>query len=742
MFQQRVGIVVVVLVAALGLLAIRLIELQVVNADEYRKQAADALLLQPETLPFVRGAILDRNGRVLASDEPGWQITVDYGALRTVMPQGRDSGYIDARARKLGRSGRFGQGLTEAQIEEKLLAEINQAWSRLAAFSGKPEWEVRDEARQICDRVQRIHDLVARRRGFDAPVEEEVIPHPLITGLDDQQQVAARERFADQPWIHIESVTQRHYWEAECLAHVLGRTAAVDAELIDRDPFANDDLRRYKGNETAGRTGIEHAAEARLRGKRGKFHENLKGEVLEDVPPEPGQDVRLTISYDLQERLYRLLESQVPRYQFTNGGAIVVLDVATRDVLALVSYPSYDPNLFNQVYTHLQRDTERMPLRFRSVSNQYNPGSIIKPLTCLAGLANGVIDLHSTYDCTGYLFPENPSAGASKCWAISGSEQRMAHGPVDVAAALQGSCNVFMYHVGAELGVERLCDSFQWVGLGESTGIGLPMHEVWGINPRTEFLESIGQPPTTASPRSFAIGQSELMVTPIQAANLFATYAEGLYRQVHLYDDCVERFASKLPISAAAWDEIHRGLYGVVNHPEGTAYKYARFTNDRYALCGKTGSATTKPIPTSFRIAYNDPELGPTFTVLPAGDRNQAIEVFKDLHPGAKVDSNNVTVQDEWPRSMPPGGGRHAHAWFGGYLQPLDARGEPDFTRPAPLAFAVLAEFGGSGGRVSGPIAAEVAQVLVDYLEAGTKPEAGIEPRLTEPWHTSANQQD
>ncbi|MHC4066884.1 MAG: penicillin-binding transpeptidase domain-containing protein, partial [Planctomycetota bacterium] len=608
--------------------------------------------------------------------------------------------------------------------------EIAGMWRRLARFSGEPEAEVYARAAQVCDRVSRIRNATAQRHGYDQPVREERQAHAIVRHLDDQQQIAARADFGRYPWIKIEPSNRRVYHQAECLAHVLGRTGAVDAQQIENDPYADDDLRRYLANDTVGLSGAEFAAEDLLRGRRGRFRQSRSGEVLEDVPAQNGREAHLTLRYDLQQRLYSLLGSELPRLPYSPGGSIVVLDVGSRDVLALVSYPAYDPNRFGDMYDALRRDTVGMPLRFRAVSNRYAPGSIVKPLTCLAGLTSGAIGLSAKTECSGYLFPDNPEAGASKCWQIAGTGQRKAHGAINVVEALEGSCNVFMYNVGTAVGAEYLCNFFDMVGFGRPSGIGL-REEAWGTNPTPEWINEVkGRGVVPADGRLFAIGQGLAEVTPIQAANLMATYAAEVYKPVRLIQDGPGDDELHLPVSVEHWRAIHEGLYAVVNSPAGTAYKHARFADDRYALCGKTGTATTHRRPISFKITYRAKDGSLAFTILPAGDRKQAIADFERLHPEATYDPRQVTFEARWPRVPSPEGKGHANSWFAGYFRRLDSAGRPMFDVTPRIAFAVLVEFGGSGGRTSGPIAQQVARILRETLGDELDPGAPAqEPR-------------
>ena len=527
----------------------RLVQLQVVRGAEYRRQVAELTRSAPKPIPFVRGRILDRLGHVLASDEPCWEIRVDYSVLAL------EKEHVASWVSYCKRKHRYPDVSSDAQIESALRQELEWMWQELADFergmeeqnaaaggelyvsAGAPTVaELKARAAEIVARVQRVRKAVERRRGFDAEVAEERVAHALVTRLDAAQQIAAREAFAVYPWVQVEDASYRHLhgW-AEPYAHILGRLGRVDARDVADDPYADDPFAHYEAQELIGRTGVERAAERRLRGRRGQLTTDFEGNLLPDVPPIPaedGQDVTLTLRCDLQEELYLTLGQAVARNPWPSGGTIVVLDVPTREVLALVSYPSFDPAQFNRRYEYWRDATETLPLLFRAVATRYPPGSIIKPLVCLAGLQRGVITLETREECTGYLFPDVHDKW--RCWQIAGTDQRKAHGSVNVVEALTGSCNVFMYRLGERLGIDALCAAFDMVGVGQYSGIGLK-EEVRGINPTPTFLMvEKSTPVNRAHSRLFAIGQGELSMTPVQVANLVAAYANGKLRPLTL----------------------------------------------------------------------------------------------------------------------------------------------------------------------------------------------------------------
>lgn len=710
--------------AVIAGILIRLGELQILRADYYRDRAEQVLRSRPRSLPFIRGAIRDRFGRILVRDEPSWHVTLPFDVIAADATS--EPAAIRTAARRWLRG--IAPGQPPEQVDALFLSRLDDMWRDLALLldpaSPQNAETLRAVAREVHERVSRVRATVARRRGFDAPVAEEQDVHTIIPELDADLQIQAREALRPYPWLSVEPTSRRrNVGDAEPIAHLLGRTGRVSAADMENDVHADDPFACYLPDENVGASGVEWLAESILRGRRGRVTLDRDGNPItaEEVEAQNGDDVALTLHGELQRRLYDLLADTVAEVPQASGGAIVVLEVATREALALVSYPSFDPARFDDNYAALRDDTERLPLRFRAVSSRYAPGSIVKPLVALAGLTAGVITPDSREECTGYLFPEQTNSW--RCWEIHGTHQRMAHGPVNLVEALRGSCNIYMYKLGQRLGTDRLCSAFDMVGVGRSSGIGLREENV-GVNPTAEWmLAHKSTHPTAASARLFAIGQAEVSMTPVQVANLMATYASGRYRPATLLHAKTSNPQWTLPGSQRDWRAIREAMFDVVNHPDGTATDFAKWENDRYALMGKTGSATAKRWPTSYRVPFVDAQGREAVAIVKAGASSEAVERFARENPEATFDPDAVTVESRWPRNPPPDGREYAHAWFGGILQEIDSHGAPRWSAEPRVAFAVLVEFGGSGGRVSGPLARRVAETLVDVLGQELRPD-------------------
>jgi len=685
-FRRRVLILLCGFAALGALVVLRLVQLQVVQADQYRQEVEAWLTRPPEYLPALRGRILDRNGKVLAEDVPSWQVEAHYGAMAG------DRRYIRRLARIRLKQGLYPPGTDLKTAEELLRQDIAESWQRLAELAGKPTWQILQTISAVLERIEVIRKRVSAYAGIEMEVAEQRQFHPVLSDLDYETACAVRLKLADCPWLRVSAGTTRHYLDDPAFVHLLGKLGEVSAELLKADPHAGDELLALRPGEKVGVSGVEWLAQQMLRGRRGKIVRDRDGNEIERIDPVNGLDVRLTIDADLQRWVYQRLGQEVRTNPTASGAAAVVLDVRTRQVLALVSWPGYTREEFRKNYNELANDPVRMPLLFRAVAGRYPPGSIVKPVTLIAGLATGVVRPDEIIVCNGRLF-----AGVNRwrCWTVW--RGLPPHGPQNAVEGLMHSCNIYFFTVGQRLGVARLTQWFDMFGLGRPAGTGLK-EEAAGVLPSPAWLrEARGRWPTTADARNYAIGQGEILITPIQAANIAATLATGTYQPVTLLrnESSDDRPKWQLPGTPDQWQTVREGLYRVVNDPSGTAYRYAR--SRRVAICGKTGTAQASPRVTSWLYEVELPDgkrLSLEFPTSAAARRALA------SMPAAKVISRKP--YRFWP-FRPDGQRSPTHAWFIAYA-PAES---PE------IAVAVLIEYGGSGGRVAGPVAKDIVEHIL-----------------------------
>jgi len=464
------------------------------------------------------------------------------------------------------------------------------------------------------------------------------------------------------PGVDIRADLTRHYPFGASTAQVIGYVGAVD----ERD-LRNGAAGIYAGITEAGRNGVERSYEAELRGVTGyeQVEVNAQGRtirVLETHPPTAGQNLYLSLDIRLQQAAEAILAGR--------RGAIVAIAPDSGEILAMVSQPSFDANLFvggisSEDYRALNTDPGR-PLFNRAILGQYPPGSTVKPLLGVADLASGQPLGGSGVYCPGYVKLPNIER-RYRDWKRGG------HGQTNLRRAIAESCDVYFYQLGLELGIDRLHDALTAFGFGRTTGVDLP-GERSGLVPSKAWKQRVRKQSWYIGETLVnAIGQGYNLATPLQLAQAAATLARRGQvlqpRMVRAREDTVSGQYFPLaptpgtPVpfgTPAQWETVIDAMHDVVQTPGGTAYGSGR--SAPYAYAGKTGTAQ----------------------VYGLGSEEEYVEENVALH-----------LRD--------------HALFLGFAPQHD---------PA-IAVGVVVEHGGSGGHTAAPIA---RQVLDAYLLQEAEP--------------------
>jgi len=379
------------------------------------------------------------------------------------------------------------------------------------------------------------------------------------------------------PEFEVEVQHLRLYRHREQTAHLLGYLG----EATEKEIAASDGL--YEPGDLVGKKGIEQTYDRILRGKDGEraVVVDSRGRLLDDYGRReavPGRNLKLTIDLDLQQEAARWLTGP------EKVGSIVAMDPRNGEVLALVSSPSFNPNLFAR---RLQKkDWEALiedpnhPLQNRAIQNTYSPGSTFKIVMATAGLTEGLVNEHTSTSCGG---------GASfygryfRCWRKGG------HGTLNARGALKNSCDVYFYSLGQRMGIERIAQFSRLLGLGSLTGIDIE-GEKRGLVPDPEWaLKVRGMKWYPGETISVSIGQGPVLMTPLQMAEMTAIVANGGYKVIpHLIKDAEMPEPERVALDENAIRIVHEGLWAVVNEPGGTAYNSARVPGAEMA--GKTGT--------------------------------------------------------------------------------------------------------------------------------------------------------
>jgi penicillin-binding protein 2 len=531
--ESRVRLVAALVLLIFGGFIVRLFHLQVVEGDALRQRSQKNSIRHVE-LDAPRGEVLDREGRVIATWRPSRALRVIPNDL------GDRTRTFAALGQLLGTSG-----------------------TALDALAGPSTG-------------------LARFR-----------PVTLVEDLDWERLARVESHGYALPGIETFGQPRRYYPSGTLAAHLLGTLGEIQAAQLAKEQYAG-----YRQGEVIGQTGLEARYESHLRGSFGRRDVVVDAagreiEKLRELPPALGGRVVLALDRDLQEEAEAGFRD-VAEGETQRMGAAVAIDVRTGDVLAMTSYPTYDPNVFS---SRIDRDTWRAltgdewkPLRNRAIQNHYPPGSIHKAVMAAAALQEGVIDVTTRVYCPGHYYFGGRRFG---CWKKEG------HGSVNVIQALQRSCDVFFYTVGVQLGIDRIAKHASSFGLGDVTGIDLP-GEATGIVPSSEWkLQRFKEKWYPGETVSAAIGQSYNVYTPLQLAVSYAAIANGGRvmkprlllrledRNGRTLEDFPPEVRERVTVSPENLAIVREGLTAVVESPGGTGAR-ARVPGVRVA--GKTGT--------------------------------------------------------------------------------------------------------------------------------------------------------
>jgi len=571
MYLRRVRRLFVLFALPVLVLAGRLYHLQVVNG----RASVEAQVEAPVVRGFIdeqRGRILDRHGRVLAQDEILYDVCVDY---LWIHPDG------ERLKRELRRRTPAGKGANKAVAEEvraDFLRDVDRYWRRLADLTGRPLAELHEAREAVRKRIERRRESVNRSRGAEFELAEEQQEHPVLRGVDTKAVMAIESAEPRVAGLTVKTARSRWYPFGDRAPHIIGYLGSAGSKEND-NKLSAENLDGYAGTDRVGRAGVEQSFEERLHPRRGYYVRPVgkrDAEPKQFVEAQPGEDVRLTIDMDLQTKLEDQLDTK---------GALVVLDVATGEVLAMATWPRFDLNSVREKFAEMAEDQERRPLVNRAISH-YAPGSTVKPVVGVAALASGRAVETTCYHCSGKW----PGGGGFACW-IARSNGGGAHGSIPLHTALRHSCNHYFFYAAQAMGGDTMSDWMKRFGLGRPTGVGLP-GEGSGLIPDDDWFRKQrgrnGQGWQHADERLVSIGQGPTLATPLQMASVAATLARGgVWIRPHVViDDSAE--PEDLGASRSWVRAVTRGMCEVAG-PGGPAHEHVAVRG--IPIAGKTGTA-------------------------------------------------------------------------------------------------------------------------------------------------------
>ena len=664
--------IVTILAYAIGIvLIVQLFNLQVVNGESYREQS-NTRLSRVSTIKAARGSILDRSGNELAGVKTENNIEIyktnisndelNEAALNLVnlMNQYQIS-YTDNFPISINPFTFTISGDELSKFKKKFKIEEN-ADAETAFYKVKDKYQIKN------DNIEDIRKIIAIRYIITTTGYSATKSITIATNVSDEVVAQISERNSDFPGISIETKAARTYLAGSMAAHVIGYTGKIKEEeyKANKDDYDIDDI--------IGKTGIEYVFEKYLKGTDGEKQKEMAvdGTITGEYVSKnaiAGSDVVLTIDSNLQKTTEESLENCInkiknggfsQRYD-AQGGAAVVMNVNTGEVLATASYPTYEPQWFvggisQENWAYLRDDT-RNPKLNKAIQSTYAPGSTFKMVTAIAGLETGVITTKEKINDTGIYKKYNSEW---KCWYYTSYHR--GHGYQNVTQALQHSCNFFFYETGDRMGIDNLSKYALHFGLGKKTGIELP-NEKSGVAASKETYAKIRNGATMGPGDTLnaSIGQGDNNFTPMQIAKYISSIANGgtvvnptIIKSVLNSDgtevskDEIRKYTNEklgivdtddgITISDESIEVAKEGMRMAASEAGGTAYNI--FKNFNIEVAGKTGSAEAgkdsngNDLVNAWFVCFapfDNPEVAVVVMIENGGHGNYAAEVARDV---------------------------------------------------------------------------------------------------------------
>ena len=655
-FNNRILVIKFLLALVGALLIVRLIDLQIINGEQYREKS-EKKTVRETIVEAPRGEIYDRNGVVLATNKLAYDVVVykvgleqkelnntllkvinilekNKDELSTSFPMDslKEGFYTQANRQTICDA----YGLEETLTDEEILEYIYNKYELDGSnFNSEEKFKVAKCRYELATNIFSVFRSVT-----------------LAKDVSYETMAVIEESKTELPGIEISVNSKRYYPYGTLASHLIGYVSSI----------SSDEYEKYKDegylyNSSIGKMGIETTMERYLKGENGlkRREVDLEGQVESEYLYKEaisGNNVTLTIDYRLQSIAEKNLKNVINniskgtngyvKKEEANAGAVIALDVNSGEVLAMASYPTFNPNDFvsgikYSKWKEISQNTVK-PMFNRVISGTYSPGSTFKMLTALAGLDSGVVTLTEKIKDNGkYEYGNHPM-----CWIYSSYGRT--HGYINVSEAIKVSCNCYFYEVGRRMGIDNLVKYSKMFGLGSKTGIEL-LGEASGIiaGNNKEMKWYLGDT------LSAVIGQSYNSFTPLQLANYISTLANGgtlnkvsVIKNVNTneYENISEeeiishiqqltgyKFNStKLELNSKHLDAVIEGMRSVTSEQGGTSYIV--FKNSDIEVAGKTGTAQVATgTPNGIFVGFapiNNPQIA-VVAIVEHGDSGSAV---------------------------------------------------------------------------------------------------------------------
>jgi penicillin-binding protein 2 len=590
--DPQLRLLAVMLVAGLCLLLARLWWVQIVSARDYQNNLATQSF-RTVRIPAARGKILDREGRVLAENQPSYdlslflddfqnQIQKEFERLRPVKTVTNSPPFwklwLGSKSVVTQRA-RLKPGQMDALIWQARYNVASASVAQVERQLGQP--------------------LALDPKKFESAYEKQLaLPYPILKNLNAEQIARFEEQFSGVPGMDLNLQSVRNYPYGTTAAHLLGYVLRDDSSKEGEDAYFNYYLPDYRGV-----VGVEAGFDAQLRGQAGEeslLVNSLGYRQTNNIPdaPEPGHNVVLTIDLDIQ----RAAEKSVTDHQGANArAAVVVMDVRTGDVLAMVSSPTINPIFVSNSPAYLN-DPKLQPQINRATYGNYAPGSIFKPVVGLAALENGLNPDEI------YVVQPDPTEPNKGCIYVGARKIKdtVAPGAYNFRRAIEESSNSYFVFNGLRTGIEKIVRLAEKFNFGNTNGLPT-RQESRGIFPTLKQVnESDWRDGDSAN---ICFGQGQMAVTPMQMAVAYSAIANGgtvlwprLVERIEPQDPVSGETATNFPsglardqigVSARSLKILHDAMLSETEDPEGSGYNafHQSGSNLKLRVCGKTGTA-------------------------------------------------------------------------------------------------------------------------------------------------------
>lgn len=631
------------IIYAIGIIIIvKLFSLQIVNGEEYLEKS-NSRLTRETVVKASRGNIFDCNGNILAGTKIKYSLELYKSKIETEQLNNTILNAINVLEKN-----------SDTYIDEFPIT-INPIQYKFSDEEKTKNWlerkkiDVNSSAEQALNfyiekykltnySLEDARKIIAVRYGIEENGYTAMRAYTISENISEESVLIFEEQNNSFPGMAIEKTPIRNYTYGKLASHVLGYVGKISSEEYNS-------LEGYSISDYIGKTGIEYAFEGYLKGQDGikqtdmSIDGTITGEYITEEAVS-GDDVTLTIDANIQDVAEKSLKELIEkirnggfgRVYDAKSGAVVALNVKTGEVIAMSSYPDFEPQLFIDGISTEKWDEytkgERSALLNRTIQSAYAPGSVFKMATAIAGLESGAItNTETIYDSGVYYY-----GGSSwRCWTYT--DYGVGHGSLNVAGAIKHSCNYFFYETAKRMGIDTLVKYARYLGLGSKTGIELAGEEA-GMLASKETSAKLGQEWYGGNALNAAIGQGDNSFTPLQIAKYIAMITNGghdiditLIKEITKADgttidkDKVEEYINnRLGIKKEEKDDIQiseetiktvmEGMRSVTTDTGGTAYSV--FKNFEIEVGGKTGSAEAgKNVNAWFTgfAPYDDPEI-------------------------------------------------------------------------------------------------------------------------------------